>query len=181
MRRILQVVAVYITGCLCAAAAAITLTDGLAPGIPNHGIPTKMTVTAPDSLSVESWGTTKPETQMEAVCPAAGSGSCADPADELEEHEVEWSGIEPAMPILGPGVYFSLQVTGSQAGASLGNGLRELGRKPDRADGAEAEGSLGIGVSNGALPVPEPSTRTSLILVATVALIWLWRHVSPTR
>lgn len=147
MRRILKLLAVYLSGCLCATAAVIPLGGSLAQGNPNEGLRWEMQVILPDYQ----------------------------PRGMLDEEAA------PAEAFLAAndGLYPSLAECECQA--TTRDACRVVCCNYDLATGAEPAGLYGNDISTGAIPVPEPSARTSLILVATVVLIWLWRHVSPTR
>lgn len=147
MRRMLQLLAVYLSGCLCATAAVISLGGSLAQGNPSEGLLWEMQVLLPDYQP------------MGVLDEAAGPAGVFLAAND--------------------GLYPSLAE--SECRTTTGDGLQMMCCNYDLAAGAEPAGLYGNDISIGAIPVPEPSPRTSLILVATVVLIWLWRHFSPTR
>lgn len=147
MRRILQILAVYFSGCLGATAAVISLDGNLAGVHPDDGLLRAAQLILPD---YQPMGVLDTE---------------ADPA------EVFLAAKEGRSPSL----------AGSQCRATTAEGCQGICCNYDLATGAEPVGFFGFDISTGAIPVPEPSARTSFIVVATVVLIWLWRHVSPTR
>jgi hypothetical protein len=147
MRRMLKLLAVYLSGCLCATAAVISWRGNLAQGNPNEGLLWEMQVLLPDYHPMGVLD--------EGGAPAGVSLAAND------------------------GLYPSLAE--SDCRTITGDGCLVRCCNYDLAAGAEPVGLYGNDISGGAIPVPEPSARTSLILVATVVLIWLWRHFSPTR
>lgn len=147
MRRILQILAVYLSGCLCATAAVISLGDRLAVVTPNEGLLRGVQVILPD---YQPMGMLDVESDPAEMFLAADDGRYPSPAD-------------------------------SRCSENTAHGCQAICCNYDPAIGAEPAGFYGFDISLGAIPVPEPSARTSLIVVATVVLIWLWRHVSPTR